>query len=61
MCVLVLSGMKLERKALSLPVLSVVDAQFTDVDLIYLKLVLLVLPKTCSPHTQAGKRGYEAS
>ena len=38
-CVLVLSGMKLERKALSLPVLSVVDAQFTDVDLTY--------PKTC--------------
>ena len=38
-CVLVLSGMKLERKPLSLPVLSVVDAQFTDVDLIYVKLI----------------------
>ena len=38
-CVLVLSGMKLERKASSLPVLSVVDALFTDVDLIYVKLV----------------------
>ena len=35
-CVLVLSGMKL---ASSLPVLSVVDAQFTDVNLIYVKLV----------------------
>ena len=39
MCVLVLSGIKVERKVLSLPVLSVVDAQFTDDDLIYTKLV----------------------